>query len=251
MERFPQQGETRKRKSPEQGNLIDVFSGLSITNYTKPKYKFFFDDGEKINGITLPVASKAFLRADQQCIFNDRNQLQSRFLAGKIEKDLNRYNTLTRVLTDVNVPTDTTIQNLNRVDLDYFNYSVTNINNIALDLKRDILAYFIEILKKYRENREKAKVKRDFNIFEYYTQELSDDINSTINKEYPFNEISMMETVLEEKYQDFITGKRDLTIKPKNIKGLFFGFFDKKDQKENQDDYEPDFITIDDLDLLI
>ena len=61
----------------------------------------------------------------------------------------------------------------------------------------------------------------------------------------------MMETVLEEKYQDFITGKRDLTIKPKNIKGLFFGFFDKKDQKENQDDYEPDFITIDDLDLLI
>jgi len=251
MERFPQQGQSRKRKSPERGNLIDVFSGLSIRDNKKPKYRFFFDDGEKIDGFTLPVASKAFLRADQQCIFNDRNQLQSRFLAGKIEKDLTRYNTLTRVLTDVNVPTKATIQKLNRVDLDYFNYAVTNVNNLPLELKKEILAYFIEILKRYHENREKAKVKRDFNILKQYNQEVGDAIDISINKEYSFNEISLMETVSDKFYDNFITGKKDVDKEPAKIKGLFFGFFKDKKEQNLENDFEPDFITIDDLDLLI
>jgi hypothetical protein len=257
IERFPQKGESRKRKIPEKDDLIDVFSGLSIKEKEGKEYKipkFYFDDGDNINGFNIPVASKAFLIGDQKCIYNDRNQLQSRFLASKIEKDLTRYNKLNIVLNDKNVPSLVSLQILNRVDLDYFNYSVTNINNIPINLKKNILAYFIAILKEYHLNKEKAKVKRDFNIFEQYNQEVADTINETIKEEYPFNEISLIDTISEQKYQDIITGRIELAKKSEKIKGFFFGFFNdnKKDQKnEIEEDFEPDFINIDDLDLLI
>lgn len=241
---------------PLKQEYINPIYGPYKQKYEKSRYHpyrrnfGFQQDGEKIENddMKLPMASKIFLIKDQRYIYNDNNLLQSRFFSGKIGKDLIRYKQLNNVLDDEKIPSTSTLEHLNKVDLNYFNFSVTNMNNIPINLKKNILGYFIEILIRFALNKDKAKVKRNFVYnLNWDNNDIIDTINSTIIPEYDFNELSLMKTVSEEDFVDFINLK---VQSPKQIK-VKKGFFFSSAEDEDEEDFEPDFINIDDSELLI
>ena len=206
-----------------------------------PELRFSFDDEVK-----LPIASASFLIKDQEHMYDDKQQLLQRFFAGKINKDINRYKNLQKYISSKKGIQQKEKEKLNKFDNRYYQYAVKNESKINLEIKKEIYAYYIEALVQFKIEKLKSIVSRKFKFSEKYKdKKINDTINDHITKIKEFNIPNIVELIqTNEKFID------DIVDLQKIISNKVAFYFNNESNDDEDNIFQPDIITIDDIEYV-
>ena len=213
-----------------------------ITNKSKSKTIFRFDDD-----LQLPIASVEFLIKDQEYMYNDVGQLQQRFWAGKIEKDINRYINLKDFIKDKKTVSREQVQKLNKIDYNYYNFAVLNETKFTEELNLEIFAYFVEALSQFEDTKMKSSVERNFNFERKYNYMYTGLTLLWKNFEYDFTLYNIVDFVNDN--FNFIEGMAKFIKSTKPQIKSSFNFEIDEDDQENE--FEPANFFLDDIEYII
>ena len=231
----------RRTKTPKKRKRI-FYLYNPVTDTTVPKTVFRFDDD-----LLLPIASVEFLMKDQEYMYKDVGQLQQRFWAGKIDKDINRYINLNTFVNDKKKVSREQIQKLNKLEYNYYNFAVLNETKFTEELKLEIFAYFVEALSQFEVTKMKSAVERNFNFERKYNYMYTGLTLLWKKFEYDFTLSNIVDFVNDN--LNFVEGMAKFIKSTKsNIKSSFNFEIDEDD---NENEFEPVNFFLDDIEYIL
>lgn len=240
------------KKSPKRSKktkVIRLYNPITDTWMEKKVFRFDGDDD-----ITLPIASVSFLIKDQEHMYSDVAQLESRFFAGKINKDINRYINLNQFIDNKLQVSQEQINKLNKFDHRYYNFSVINQSEFSLEIKKEIFGYYLESLAQFEVTTLKSSVERYFNFgfkysnYAFFMTSLNRILDPKDIKE--FSIYNLVSLINKKENKDLIVSIAEIIKEEKKTQKKLRFLFEEtsKDFIDNFDnDFEPVIINIDDI----
>ncbi len=241
------------KKSPNHSKktrVIRLFNPITETWQEKKVFRFDGDDD-----ITLPIASVAFLIKDQEHMYSDVAQLEARYFAGKINKDITRYINLNKFINDKLQVSQEQINKLNKFDHRYYNFSVIKQSEFSLKIKKEIFGYYLESLAQFEVTKLKSSVERQFNFgfkysnYPFFIVSLNRVLNPKNIKE--FSIYNLVNLINKKENKDLIVSIAEIIKEEKKKQNKNFRFLFQETSKDFIDnfdnDFEPIIINIDDI----
>jgi len=240
------------KKSPKSSKtrVIRLYNPITDTWMEKKVFRFDGDDD-----ITLPIASVAFLIKDQEHMYSDVAQLEARYFAGKINKDINRYINLNKFIDDNLTVSQEQIIKLNKFDYRYYNFSVIKQSDFSTEIKKEIFGYYLESLAQFEVTKLKSSVERHFNFgfkysnYAFFILALNRVLNPNNIKE--FSIYNIVNLINKKENKDLIVSIAEIIKEEKKKQNKNFRFFFEETNEDFIDDidndFEPFIINIDDI----